>query len=87
MAGIELPPDGHLFTLAPAAVIPEDAHIYLLFDDYTQIFGIPRMRGYVFVICMYVYCSAIKTSLKKSKIVIACKISHSFTVPTCDGQA
>ena len=38
MEGIELPPDGHLFTLAPAAVIPEDAHIYLLFDDYTQIF-------------------------------------------------
>ena len=85
MEGIELPPDGHLFTLAPAAVIPEDAHIYLLFDDYTQIFFIPRRRGYVFFICIYVYCSAIKTSLKR--IVIACKISHSFTVPTCDWQA
>ena len=85
MAGIEPPPDGHLFTLAPAAVIPEDAHIYLQFDDYTQIFCIPGRRGYVFLICMYVYCSAVKTSLKK--IVIACKISHSFTVPMCDGQA
>lgn len=28
-----------------------------------------------------------KNFAKNSKIVIACKISHSFTVPMCDGQA
>ena len=73
MEGIELPPDGHLFTLAPAAVIPEDAHIYLLFHDYTQIFYIPTRRGHVFVAFLCVYCSAIKTSLKNQKLSLHSK--------------
>ena len=62
-------------------------YIYLLFDDYTQIFSIPRRRGHVFVICLCVYCSATKTLLKNSNIVIAWEISHSLTVSMCDGQA